>query len=181
MTAFQHPHDTQKSPENHLQFPHNLSDSDAIFHLAPFTYLLENTITPTYSTPPANFPNFSPGDLNQPGDDLAGDDDELADMDSQECQGPSVVVPTPSNSAEAYLLLETACADQQVQLTHKNLALKVVRCNMLMLQYNRLLLDKACQDLHTANCFVGSGIPVAFEYAMHEDYLACTSAIAIIL
>ncbi|KIM57152.1 hypothetical protein SCLCIDRAFT_131182 [Scleroderma citrinum Foug A] len=184
MTAFQHPHDTQKSPKNHLQFPHNLSDSDAIFHLAPFTYLLENTIAPTYSTPPADFPNFSPGNLNQPGDDLVGDDDELADMDSQECQqGPSVIVPTPSNSAEAYLLLETAHADQQVQLTRKNLALQVVHHNMLMLQYNCLLLDKAHQDLHTANHFMGcicfairrSGIPVAFKYAMREDYSACTS------
>ena len=180
----------------------NHSDSDAIFHLAPFTYLLENTITPTYSTPPADFPNFSPGNLNQPGDDLAGDDDELANMDSQECQvcirrhillyanllpfykqGPSVIVLTPSNSTEAYLLLETTCADQQVQLTCKNLALQVIRHNMLTLQYNCLLLDKAHQDLHMANCFMGcicfairrSGISVAFEYAMHEDYSACTS------
>ena len=159
-----------------------------------FTYLVARMVV--------LHPNFSPGNLNQPGDDLAGDDDELANMDSQECQvcirhhillyanllpfykqGPSVIVLTPSNSTEAYLLLETTCADQQVQLICKNLALQVIRHNMLTLQYNCLLLDKAHQDLHMANCFMGcicfairrSGISVAFEYAMHEDYLACTS------
>lgn len=88
------------------------------------------------------------------------------------------IVPAPTNSNEAYLLLESARADRQLRLTRRNLALQIVHRNTLVLQYNRVLLEKTEDDLRIADRFVGqvrfvirkSGIPVALEYAMREDY-----------
>ena len=88
------------------------------------------------------------------------------------------VVPIPKDTAEVYLLLEATHANHQVHLTQRELALQIVHRNTLTLQYNCMLLDKAQEDLHTADCFIShvrfvirkNGIPVAFEYAMHEDY-----------
>lgn len=96
-----------------------------------------------------------------------------------------VVVPTPGNSSEAYLLLEAARADRQVRLTRRNLAHQIIHRNTLVLQYNRLLLEKTEDDLRTADRFVGhvrfvirkSGIPVALEYAMREDYVTACGAL----
>ena len=90
----------------------------------------------------------------------------------------SHVVPTPSSTIEAYLLLEAARADQQVWLTRQNLVHQIIHCNTLTLQYNRLMLEKAQDELRAADRFVGqvcttirwSGITTAFEYAMREDH-----------
>ena len=88
------------------------------------------------------------------------------------------VVPSPSSTAEAYLLLETARADWQVWLTRQNLVHQIIHRNTLTLQYNRLMLEKAQDKLRTADRFVGkvrttirqSGVTAAFEHAMREDY-----------
>ena len=88
------------------------------------------------------------------------------------------VVPPPSSTAEAYLLLETARADRQVWLTRQNLVHQIIHRNTLTLQYNRLMLEKAQDALCTADRFVGevrttirqSGVTAAFEHAMREDY-----------
>ncbi|KAI5988014.1 hypothetical protein EDD15DRAFT_2520430 [Pisolithus albus] len=115
-------------------------------------------------------------DLEQCEDGPDGDDrDVMSDVDLQESD---IVVPPPNNSTEAYLLLETARADRQVRLTRKNLALQIVHRNTLTLQYNRLILEKVQEELHSADRLVGhvcfiirkSGIPVVSEYAMHEDH-----------
>ena len=90
----------------------------------------------------------------------------------------SHVVPTPSSTIEAYLLLEAARADWQVWLTRQNLVHQIIHRNTLMLQYNNLMLEKAQDELHAADHFVGqvhttirwSGITTAFEYAMREDH-----------
>ena len=69
-------------------------------------------------------------------------------------------------------------ADRQVWLTRQNLAHQIIHCNTLTLQYNRLMLEKAQDELRAADRFVGqvrttirrSGITMAFEYAMREDH-----------
>ena len=57
------------------------------------------------------------------------------------------MVPPPKNSAEAYLLLEAACADRQIWLMWKNLSLQIIHRNTLTLQYNRLVLEGVQEDL----------------------------------
>jgi len=87
-------------------------------------------------------------------------------------------VPTPSSTIEAYLLLKAARADRQVWLTQQNLVHQIIRCNTLTLQYNRIMLEKAQDELRSADRFVGhvratirrSGVTTACEYAMREDY-----------
>ncbi|KIM61925.1 hypothetical protein SCLCIDRAFT_120639, partial [Scleroderma citrinum Foug A] len=84
------------------------------------------------------------------------------------------VVPPPSSTIEAYLLLETAHADRQVWVTRQALAHQIIHRNTLTLQYNRLMLEKAQGMLHTADQFVGkvcttvrqSGVTATFEHAM---------------
>lgn len=58
----------------------------------------------------------------------------------QQSQITDTVVPILKDTAEAYLLLEAAHADRQVHLTRRELALQIVHCNTLALQYNRMLL-----------------------------------------
>ncbi|KAL4063625.1 hypothetical protein V8B97DRAFT_1876521, partial [Scleroderma yunnanense] len=88
------------------------------------------------------------------------------------------VVPTPSSSAEAYLLLETAHTNCQVWLTQQSLVHQILHHNTLTLQYNCLMLEHTQEKLYMADHFVGqvctmirkSGIMAAFKYAMQEDY-----------
>ncbi|KIJ11766.1 hypothetical protein PAXINDRAFT_101542 [Paxillus involutus ATCC 200175] len=99
-------------------------------------------------------------------------------QEQEQTASSSHVIPPPSSTVEAYLLLEAARADRQVCLTRKTLALQIIHRNTLTLQYNRLLLEKVQDELSTADQFIGhvwltirkSGHPVAFEYAMREDY-----------
>ncbi|KAI5992674.1 hypothetical protein EDD15DRAFT_2367940 [Pisolithus albus] len=152
--------------------------TDDTFHLSPFPHLHDHTISPVYSANycPSLSKSASSHDLEQREDGPDGDDrDATSDVDLQESD---IVVPPPNNSAEAFLLLETARADRQVRLTRKNLALQIVHRNTLTLQYNRLILEKAQEELRSADRLVGhvrfsirkSGIPVVSEYAMHEDH-----------
>lgn len=64
-------------------------------------------------------------------------------------------VPVPRDSTEVCLLLEAACADCQVHLTLQNLVHQVVHHNTLTFQYNHILLERAQDDLRTAEHFVG--------------------------
>ncbi|KAI6003102.1 hypothetical protein EDD15DRAFT_2360985 [Pisolithus albus] len=141
--------------------------TDDTFHLSPFPHLHDHTISPVYSANycPSLSKSASSHDLEQREDGPDGDDrDATSDVDLQESD---IVVPPPNNSAEAFLLLETACADRQI-----------VHRNTLTLQYNRLILEKAQEELRSADRLVGhvrfiirkSGIPVVSEYAMHEDH-----------
>ena len=72
----------------------------------------------------------------------------------QQSQITDTDVPILKDTTEAYLLLEAACADCQVHLTQRELALQIIHCNTLTLQYNCMLLDKAQEDLHTADRFI---------------------------
>lgn len=98
-------------------------------------------------------------------------------MDKSQGEESDIIVLSPGTSTEAHLLLEAARADREVRLTRKNLALQIVHRNTLVLQYNRLLLDKAHEDLRTADRFIGhvrfvirkSGLPVTVQYAMQGD------------
>ncbi|KAF8432101.1 hypothetical protein L210DRAFT_865044, partial [Boletus edulis BED1] len=91
--------------------------------------------------------------------------------------------PFPCNSREAYLLLETAHTDRRILLAHKTLAHQIIYHNTLVLQYNRMVLDKTVDDLHAAEMYIGhvrlmireGGQTVAFEYTMQQDYSACLS------
>ena len=79
---------------------------------------------------------------------------------------------------EAYLLLEAARSDRQISLMRKNLAHEIVHRNTITLQLNRISLERAEKDLHTADEFVGkvrltirqSGQSTAKEYAMREPW-----------
>ena len=90
----------------------------------------------------------------------------------------NIIVPPPNNPTEAWLLLVAACANRQVQLMQKNLTLQIIHCNTVTLQYNRLVLEKAREELHAAERLIGhvcftirkSGIPVAFEGTMPEGH-----------
>ena len=63
-------------------------------------------------------------------------------------------------------------------LTRQTLVHQIIHRNVLTLQYNCLVLEKAEEELRTADQFVGyvrarirqSGITTASEYAMREDY-----------
>lgn len=167
--------------------------SDTIFHLSPFAQLHENTIAPIHV-------NINPEDVHPGvGECGSGLSDDVLDNQSRQVSfyltaraynfvdysdtqfdgvpGPHAV-PTPSSAIEAYLLLEAARADQQVWLTRQNLVHQIIRRNTLTLQYNRVMLEKAQDELRAADRFVGhvratirrSGVTTAFEYAMREDY-----------
>ena len=90
-------------------------------------------------------------------------------------------IPYPRSAREANLLLEAARADQTILLTHKKLTHQIIHRNILVLQYNRILLERTQDDLHAVDQFVGhvrlmirrSGqTAAAFEYATRtqEDY-----------
>lgn len=87
-------------------------------------------------------------------------------------------VPCPRSSREAYLLLEAARADRSIFLARQTLALQIVQRNTLVLQYNRMILERAQSDVRDADQFIGhvrlvvrrSGHTPAFEYAMQEDH-----------
>ncbi|KAF8124292.1 hypothetical protein EV363DRAFT_1403213 [Boletus edulis] len=91
--------------------------------------------------------------------------------------------PFPCNSREAYLLLETARTDRRILLARKTLAHQIIHRNMVVLQYNRMVLDKTVDDLRAAETYIGhvclmireGGQTAAFEYAMQQDYSACLS------
>ena len=93
------------------------------------------------------------------------------------------IVPDPRSAQEAYLLLEAARADHCIFLTHKSLTHQIIHHNTLVLQYNRMVLEWAQDDLHAADHFIGQvrfsiqrcGQSTAFEYAMQEDHLSPTS------
>ena len=88
------------------------------------------------------------------------------------------VVPDPRSAREAYLLLEAARADRRIFLARKSLAHQIIHRNTLVLQYNRMVLERAQDDLHAADRFIGQvhfsirrcGQSAAFEYAMQEDH-----------
>ena len=143
---------------------------DTIFHLSPFTVQLhENSISPIHVN-------------TSPEDNCLGSvecDSELSDhtpknqnclvsrlhsvrahmfVDCSYTQFDNMlphVVPTPSSTVEAYLLLEATHADWKVWLARQTLVHQIVCRNTLMLQYNRLMLEKAQDELHAADCFVG--------------------------
>ncbi|KAI6004678.1 hypothetical protein EDD15DRAFT_2191481 [Pisolithus albus] len=99
-------------------------------------------------------------------------------MDSWKDHKVFPTVPSPRCSREAYLLLEVAKADQRIFLAREALALQIVQRNTLVLQYNRMTLERAQKDIRTADQFIGhvrltirgSGHTPAFEYAMQEDH-----------
>jgi hypothetical protein len=87
------------------------------------------------------------------------------------CQGPSSSCAEepnifPSNSMEALLLLESAHANHQLWLTHQSLALQSIHQNMLKLQYNWLVLERAQKGLCNADKAIG-----------HIWFLICQSGI----
>ncbi|KAI6127272.1 hypothetical protein F5141DRAFT_1210637 [Pisolithus sp. B1] len=106
-------------------------------------------------------------------------------MDSWKDHKVFPTVPSPCSSREAYLLLEVAKADQHIFLAREALTLQIIQHNMLILQYNRMMLERAQKDICTADQFIRhvwltiwrSGHTPAFEYAMQEDHshLAGTS------
>ena len=76
-----------------------------------------------------------------------------------------------------YLLLEAARADHHILVARKTLACQIIHCNTLVLQYNRLVFERAQDDLHAMDRFIGhvrlmirkSGQTAASEYAMRES------------
>ena len=64
-------------------------------------------------------------------------------------------IPTPDNTLEAHLLLETAISDCKVRHIQKSLADQVVHCDQLQLQYSRLQVEKALSNLTTAELHIG--------------------------
>lgn len=93
------------------------------------------------------------------------------------------MVPCLQNSREAYLLLEFARADHCILLTSKTHTHQIIHCNTFVLQYNQMVLERAQDDLHVADHFIGhvhlliwkSGQTMAFKYAIQEDYLLLSS------
>ncbi|KAI6104345.1 hypothetical protein F5141DRAFT_1216886 [Pisolithus sp. B1] len=173
---------------------------DDLFHLLPFMILDHHTISsvdypgPSSSIPAVGLKLQSNRDdtpardcfLDQPGHpevpnetfDAFGSGDDSNDdglassgkvmlMDSWKDHKVFPTVPSPHSSREAYLLLE------------------IVQCNMLVLQYNRMTLERAQKDICTTDQFIRhvwltiqqSGHTPVFEYAMQEDHshLAGTS------
>src|SRR5437899_9453455 len=86
----------------------------------------------------------------------------------------------PSNSMEAYLLLESACANHQLWLTCQSLALQSIHQNTLKLQYNQLTLERVQKGLCNTNKAIShirflihqSSVPISFEYTI--TLLLCT-------
>ncbi|KAI6103219.1 hypothetical protein EV401DRAFT_2079614 [Pisolithus croceorrhizus] len=155
---------------------------DDLFHLSPFMILDHHTISSIdYLGPSSSIPAVGlkldcfldqPGRPEVPNETFnafgSGDnsnDNGLASSGKDHKVFPTV--PSPHSSREAYLLLE------------------IVQCNMLILQYNCMTLERAQKDICTADQFIGhvwltiqqrSHTPV-FKYAMQEDHshLAGTS------
>ncbi|KAF8545620.1 hypothetical protein OG21DRAFT_1528368, partial [Imleria badia] len=77
---------------------------------------------------------------------------------------------------EAHLLLKAARSDRAISHMRNDLANKIVRCNIIMLQLNRLSLENAQKDLHAADELVGhvrfairqSGHSVVCEHAIRQ-------------
>jgi len=67
----------------------------------------------------------------------------------------SDTIPVPHNITEAQLLLATACADCQIRVTERALADQVVQRDMLRLEYNRLQVARAHQNVLAAELHVG--------------------------
>ena len=103
-------------------------------------------------------------------------------MNTQEPGGTDHIVPVPCSAQEAYLLLEAARADCHIILTHKSLTHQIILRNTLVLQYNRMISERAQDDLNATDCFVGqvcflihkSSQSVTYAYAMQEDHLPPT-------
>ncbi|KAI6135893.1 hypothetical protein EDD17DRAFT_1771846 [Pisolithus thermaeus] len=182
--------------------------SDDLFHLLPFMILDHHTISSIdYLGPSSSIPAVGvkldcfldqPGHPEVPNETFnafrSGDDsndDGLASsgkvmlMDSWKDHKVFPTVPSPHSSREAYLLLEVAKADRCIFLACKALALQIIQCNMLVLQYNCMMLERAQKDICTADQFIRhvrltiwqSGHTPAFKYAMQEvhSHLAGTS------
>ena len=87
-----------------------------------------------------------------------------------------VTVLSPCSNMEAYLLLEAARSNRQISLMRKNLAYEIIHRNTIALQLNRIMLEKAEQDLQQADELVGQvrltvrqcGHSVAFKSAIKE-------------
>lgn len=77
---------------------------------------------------------------------------------------------------EAYLLLEAARSNRQISRMRTDLAVEIVHRNTIALQFNRLVLERAQNDLRAADELVGyvrlsirqSGHSAASQYAMQE-------------
>ncbi|KAF8449212.1 hypothetical protein L210DRAFT_3640836 [Boletus edulis BED1] len=189
-------------PSQATSHPFQQPISDEVFHFAPFLTLDHHTISPVYyviapdlrsehhpiSHDHSIHPPASPHDPNYPEaqDDLSqppeGSNGESRDNDvfhhDDEPEEVRHIVPCPRNAREAYLLLEAARADCRILNACKTLAQQIIHRNTLVLQYNRIVLERAQDDLHAADRFVGqvrfwirkSGQSAAFEYAMQEDH-----------
>jgi hypothetical protein len=100
----------------------------------------------------------------------------------QEPGGTDHIVPVPRSTQEAYLLLEAAHADRGIILARNSLTRQIIHHNTLVLQYNRMVLEQAQDDLHATDRFVGevcflirkSGQSTAYAYAMQQDHLPPT-------
>ncbi|KAI6000003.1 hypothetical protein EDD15DRAFT_2362540 [Pisolithus albus] len=159
---------------------HERRASDELFHLSPFMILDHHTISSIdYPDPSSSIPAIGlklrsnrddtpardsfldpPGRSEVPNETLdafgSGDDsndDGLASSGNDHKVFPTV--PSPCCSREAYLLLEVAKADQRIFLAHEALTLQIVQCNTLVLQYNRMMLERAQKDIRTADQFIG--------------------------
>ncbi|KAF8125561.1 hypothetical protein EV363DRAFT_1402330 [Boletus edulis] len=158
-----------------LQWP----TSDEIFHLVPFVILDHHAISSVY---------YSDTHLDQHIHPLSPPQIQiiqgcrtiflnLLDSDVQH------LVPDLCSPQEAYLLLEAAQADHCILLACKSLAHQIIHRNTLVLQYNRIVLEQAQDDLHAAGRFIGQvhfmiwrcGQSTAFEYVMQEDHSTPTS------
>jgi hypothetical protein len=73
----------------------------------------------------------------------------------QEPGGTDHIVPVPRSTQEAYLLLEAAHADRGIILARNSLTRQIIHHNTLVLQYNRMVLEQAQDDLHATDRFVG--------------------------
>jgi uncharacterized glyoxalase superfamily metalloenzyme YdcJ len=87
------------------------------------------------------------------------------------------IVPPPHSSMEAYLYLEAARSERVISRMRKDLAHKIVHCNVIALQLKQLVLEDAQNDSHAADEFIGhvhftirwSGYSVVHEQAMQES------------
>ncbi|KAF8552932.1 hypothetical protein OG21DRAFT_1485773 [Imleria badia] len=175
-TPSAHPHSSAANPP-----------SDEIFHLSLFFILDHHTISPftTQYSFPTNLLRWPSGvsityrmsqsqSLDKEGEALA-QHDELDNI--------GYIVPSPRSSREAYLLLETAQADRHILLARNSLAHHIIHRNMLVLQYNWMVLERAQDNLRAADHFIGhvrllirkSGQTTAFKYVMQEGHSSLSS------
>jgi hypothetical protein len=76
----------------------------------------------------------------------------------QEPGGTDHIVPVPRSTQEAYLLLEAAHADRGIILARNSLTRQIIHHNTLVLQYNRMVLEQAQDDLHATDRFVATSL-----------------------